>query len=232
MEGKERRRGKEGKETGCARVYLLRTTSSPVPEWKVVGLATLPRLAVSFGNHPSTTVDRPRSHVGRHLSPAVGVSGRWRQARANTGLLNRGQQSNAGVNSNCRAAREWVFISQPPGVQHKQRFLSWRGGAWWAGPFGKHLPTLESSTCQPPSRLTFPSFLRVEGLRMFRHLDCETCRCVEPVQLLCLLLSWSRCLMTSIVLHISLSRYIAVLSRRHAEGSSLCLPHGPELGVR
>ena len=76
------------------------------------------------------------------------------------------------------------FISQPPGVQHKTTVFVLSGRGMVGRPFGKHLPTARLVAFRPPSRLTFPSFLRVEGTTLLRHLQGETCRCVESVLLL------------------------------------------------
>jgi hypothetical protein len=121
-------------------------------------------------------VDRPRGHFGRHFWVVVALSGGGDRLEPAPGLLN-GQQRR-GIELPCGA---WVGFSSlsPRASNTKQRFLSWRSGAWWAGPFGKHLPTHDSAACPPPSRLTFPSFLRVEGKKSFRQLEVETCRCVQ-----------------------------------------------------
>lgn len=81
------------------------------------------------------------------------------------------------MDSNCRAARGGVFHLSGRPTQN-------------SGPGGAGHPL--ESTCRqpshvafhPPSRLTFPSFLRVEGTTLLRHLQGETCRCVESVLLL------------------------------------------------
>ena len=119
-------------------------------------------------------VARLRGRFGGHLSTVVGSSAHNDKLDPAPGLLN--EQQRCQLELPCGA---WVGFSsrQPPASNTNNGFCP--GGAGHGGqrPFGKALAdTRLVSIFRPPSRLTFPSFLRVEGKKAFRQVDCEICR--------------------------------------------------------